>query len=211
MRRSPLGLAIAPTVVGAALLLQTSAVLPSAQARAWGSGLALLAALGAWRAAARAPRIAALLALAARDTARGLQNSGFKVANFEVKNPDSANPPKQLLITLEASGQDYPGWLQQEPIARSFLLSTALLQGVRKAPTSGTGSSAANSYRLEGLIEVAPLLRDYKQRVKPVQALVARPSAAASPSTPAAAQASSAAPTAPEAATTPANTRELLP
>jgi hypothetical protein len=152
-----------------------------------------------------------LLALAARDTARGLQNSGFKVANFEVKNPDSANPPKQLLITLEASGQDYPGWLQQEPIARSFLLSTALLQGVRKAPTSGTGSSAANSYRLEGLIEVAPLLRDYKQRVKPVQALVARPSAAASPSTPAAAQASSAAPTAPEAATTPDNTRELLP
>jgi hypothetical protein len=147
-----------------------------------------------------------LLALAARDTARGLQNSGFKVANFEVKNPDSANPPKQLLVTLEASGQDYPGWLQQEPIARSFLLNTALLQGVRKTPTSGTGSGAANSYRLEGLIEVAPLLRDYKQRVKTVQSAAPRTGTAASPT--AVSPINSAAPT---AAPTRGNTRELLP
>ena len=115
-------------------------------------------------------------------------------------------------VELEKAITEQEKWLATRPLLALAARDTARgLQNVRKPPTSGTGSGAANSYRLEGLIEVAPLLRDYKQRVKPVQALVARPSAAASPSTPAAAQASSAAPTAPEAATTPANTRELLP
>jgi competence protein ComEC len=65
MRRSPLGLLLAPTVVGAALVLQTSAALPGSGALAWGAGLAPVAAFVAWRTAERAPRVAALLALLA--------------------------------------------------------------------------------------------------------------------------------------------------
>ncbi|MFO0459730.1 MAG: hypothetical protein ACK50I_11070, partial [Burkholderiales bacterium] len=65
MGRSPFAFALAPVVVGAALVLQTAPTLPSPTARtaAWAvaCGLVLLA----WRAGARVPRLAALLALAA--------------------------------------------------------------------------------------------------------------------------------------------------
>jgi hypothetical protein len=57
--------ALAPVVVGAALVLQTAPTLPSPTARAAAFTVACGLVLLAWRAGARAPRLAALLVLAA--------------------------------------------------------------------------------------------------------------------------------------------------
>jgi competence protein ComEC len=65
MRLPPLGLGLAPTVIGAALALQASPVLPSSGARTLASALALLAAAAAWRASTRRPRLAGALGLCA--------------------------------------------------------------------------------------------------------------------------------------------------
>jgi competence protein ComEC len=65
MARSPFAFALAPVVVGAALVLQTAPTLPSATARATACAVACGLVLLAWRAGARTPRLAALLVLAA--------------------------------------------------------------------------------------------------------------------------------------------------
>jgi hypothetical protein len=96
-----------------------------------------------------------LFYLAVKDTANAVTQSAFKADNFEVKNPDADNPPGQLLVTVEAKKDAYNGWLQEEPAAKNFLMSSAMVTAVRKSPSS--------LYRLEGLILLDPLWRQYQK------------------------------------------------
>jgi hypothetical protein len=98
------------------------------------------------------------------DAARAAQNAGMKLTSIEVRNPDPNTAPKSYLVTFEAQKDAYKGWLEEEPIARAVLTESALLAGVRKLP--GTG------YKLEGLVPVAPVLRDLKKLAPQGGALV---------------------------------------
>jgi hypothetical protein len=93
--------------------------------------------------------------LSVKDAARAIARAEMKTASFEVKTPDPATPPKQLILTLEAEKGAYNGWMEEEPIARSVLVNSALLRAVRKLP--GTG------YKLEGLVNLTDV---YKQFTK---------------------------------------------
>ncbi len=93
--------------------------------------------------------------LAVKDIARSLQTSQMKVANFEVRAPDAQTVPKQYLITVEAARDAYNGWLQEEPIAKSVLVNSALLEAVRKQP--------GNTYKLEGLITIDRVWKEYQK------------------------------------------------
>lgn len=97
-----------------------------------------------------------LFAFVVKDTARAVQMSGIQVANFEVKVIDQNEAPRQYLVTVEAQPGLYQGWLQQDPIARSLLLHSGLMQALRKPPTT-TG------FRLEGLVNADDLLRQYRR------------------------------------------------
>lgn len=97
-----------------------------------------------------------LFALAVKDAARAIQLSGIQVSNFEVKVIDQTEAPRQYLVTVEAQPAAYQGWLQQDPIARSLLLKSALMQALRKPPT-------ATGFRLEGLVDVDELLKQYRK------------------------------------------------
>lgn len=92
--------------------------------------------------------------LTVKDIARSLQTSQMKVANFEVRAPDVQVVPKQYLVTVEAARDAYNGWLQEEPIAKSVLVNSALLEAVRKQP--------ANAYKLEGLVTVDKVWKAYQ-------------------------------------------------
>ncbi|MEI7447483.1 MAG: hypothetical protein WCK28_21530, partial [Burkholderiales bacterium] len=59
--RAPLSWALAPCVVGAVLVLQTSARLPSEAGRGLVAAAALVAAVAAWQLERRAPVLAAWL------------------------------------------------------------------------------------------------------------------------------------------------------
>lgn len=107
-----------------------------------------------------------------KDTARALSLADFKTANFEVRNPDVQEPPKQLLVTAEAPRDTYTGWLEQEPVAKKVLLNSALLSAVRKP--------SGNTFKLEGLVELDKIWPAYKKLVE------ARQAASPSPTTPAA-------------------------
>jgi hypothetical protein len=90
-----------------------------------------------------------------KDTARALSTAAFKTATFEVRNPQVQDPPKQLLVTVEAAKDSYKGWLEEEPIAKKILLNSALMSAIRKPP--GT------TFKLEGLVQLDKLWPAYKQ------------------------------------------------
>lgn len=100
-----------------------------------------------------------------KDTARALSTTGFKTATFEVRNPQVQEPARQLLVTAEAVRDSYKGWLEEEPIAKKILLSSALMSAVRKPP--------GNTFKLEGLVELDKLWPAYKQLVS--QRVAAKP------------------------------------
>jgi hypothetical protein len=117
-----------------------------------------------------------LFALVTRDTARAVQRSGMQVNSVEVRVTDPDNPPVNYLVTLEGKPDVYQGWLQQEPVARAIMLSSAVFDAVRKPPSTGT-------FRLEGLVNAADLAREYKiylpQAARAVSPSGAAPAAAA--------------------------------
>ena len=96
-----------------------------------------------------------LFPLVTKDTARAIERSGFLVKQFEVRSPEPEQPPKQYIISIDAQNDTYQGWLQQEPVARSLILNSALLEAVRK-PNTTTG------FKLEGLVDATELEREYK-------------------------------------------------
>jgi hypothetical protein len=96
-----------------------------------------------------------LFALVTKDTARAIQKSGIKVNSFEVRIAEIDKPPVTYVVTIDAKSDAYQGWLQQEPIARSLILNSAVLDAVRKPPTT-TG------FKLEGIVNAADLARDFK-------------------------------------------------
>lgn len=100
-----------------------------------------------------------LFALAVRDANRAVQQSGLQVAQMELKVPDANAVPDSYVLLLTMPDNAYNGWLQQEPAARSLILNSALLHAVRKPPST-TG------FKLEGLVMLAPWLREYN-RLKP--------------------------------------------
>ncbi|MBI1309333.1 MAG: hypothetical protein GC129_05770 [Proteobacteria bacterium] len=95
-----------------------------------------------------------LFAVMVKDGGRAIANSGMKVDNFEVRVAEPSDPPKQYVFTIEAEKNAYEGWLQEEPIARAVLMNSALLDAMRKPPTT-TG------FKLEGITDVATLARAY--------------------------------------------------
>jgi hypothetical protein len=107
-----------------------------------------------------------LFYLSVKDAARAVTNSGIKIDQLEVKAPDSNVVPNNYLVTLTAQPEAYAGWLQQEPVARNFLLHSALISAVRKPPSS-TG------FKLEGLVNLPPLLKEYKRVANQLPSTVA--------------------------------------
>lgn len=97
-----------------------------------------------------------LFELAVKDVHRAIAQSGLMVEQIELKVPDTNQLPESYVLTLTMPADAYSGWLQQEPIARSFLLNTAMVHAVRKPPSSA-------GFKLEGLIMLAPWLREYKK------------------------------------------------
>ena len=100
-----------------------------------------------------------LFALAVKDVHRAVQKSGLLVEEVELKVPDEKSVPDSYVLTLTMPTDAYNGWLQQEPIARSFLLNTAMVHAVRKPPSTA-------GFKLEGLVMLQPWLREYN-RIKP--------------------------------------------
>lgn len=103
-----------------------------------------------------------LFYLTVKDTARAVEQAGMKVASFEVKVPDPNTPPQEYVVTIEAQKGVYEGWLQEEPVARDVLTNSALMVAVRKPP--GT------TYKLEGLVPLAPAWKDYQALKRPLAA-----------------------------------------
>lgn len=93
--------------------------------------------------------------LAVKDMAHAIEASQMKMASFEVKVPDANEAPKQLVASVEAQKNAYQGWLQEEPVAKDILLSSAMLLGVRKPP--------AATFKIEGLISLKEQLKEYKR------------------------------------------------
>jgi hypothetical protein len=100
-----------------------------------------------------------LFELAVKDVHRAITQSGLLVEQIELKVPDTNQVPESYVLTLTMPADAYSGWLQQEPIARSFLMNTAMLHAVRKPPSS-TG------FKLEGLMMLNPWLREYRKIAK---------------------------------------------
>jgi hypothetical protein len=96
-----------------------------------------------------------LFGLVVKDTARSIQKSDMKITSFEVRVAEPENPPKNYVVTIDAQPDAYQGWLQQEPIARSLILNSALLDAIRKPPTT-------SGFKLEGLVNADSLAREYK-------------------------------------------------
>lgn len=96
-----------------------------------------------------------LFGVVVKDTARAIQHTGMKVTSFEVRVDEPENPPVQYVVTIDAQPDAYQGWLQQEPIARTLLLNSAVLDAIRKPATP-------NGFKLEGLVNAAELAREYK-------------------------------------------------
>ncbi len=107
-----------------------------------------------------------LFALAVKDMARSVTASGFKAEQLELRVPDANAVPNAYLMTVTAEPEAYAGWLQQEPAARAFLLNSALISAVRKPPST-TG------FKLEGLVQLVPVLKEYKRVAPQLPASVA--------------------------------------
>ncbi len=100
-----------------------------------------------------------LFALAVKDAHRAIAQSGLQLEQLELKVPDANSVPESYVLTFTMPDDAYSGWLQQEPAARNLILNSALLHAVRKPPS-------ATGFKLEGLVMLAPWLREYN-RLKP--------------------------------------------
>ncbi len=96
-----------------------------------------------------------LFPVVTKDTARAIQKSGMQVKQFKVEVPSSDQPPRTYMVEIEAKSDTYQGWLQQEPIARSLILNSAVLDAIRK-PATTVG------FKLEGLVDANALEREYR-------------------------------------------------
>lgn len=96
-----------------------------------------------------------LFPIVTKDAARAIQNSNMRISNFEVRVAEPNDPPVNYLVTATAAQNVYQGWLQEEPIARALLLNSALMNAVRKPPSS-------NDFKLEALINARELSQEYK-------------------------------------------------
>ncbi|RYG59750.1 MAG: hypothetical protein EON60_09470 [Alphaproteobacteria bacterium] len=114
-----------------------------------------------------------LFGLVTKDAARSIHKSGIKISSFEVRVAEQDQPPKTYVVTIDAKADAYQGWLQQEPIARSLILQSAVLDAIRKPPTT-TG------FKLEGIVDANTLARDFRPYAN---RLKAAPSAAATSGT----------------------------
>jgi hypothetical protein len=113
-----------------------------------------------------------LFELSVKDIHRAIAQSGLMVEQIELKVPDTNQLPQSYVLALTMPTDAYSGWLQQEPIARSFLMNTAMVHAVRKPPSSA-------GFKLEGLIMLNPWLREYKKLAKDLPS--AAPALPASP------------------------------
>ena len=114
-----------------------------------------------------------LFPLVVKDTARAIQKSGMQIKQFKVEVPGSDQPPRTYMVEVEAKSDVYQGWLQQEPIARSLILNSAVMDAIRKPATT-------MGFKLEGLVDANALEREYR----PFASKVNKAALQASPTTP---------------------------
>ncbi|MDD9911612.1 MAG: hypothetical protein OXR68_05455 [Alphaproteobacteria bacterium] len=108
-----------------------------------------------------------------RDAANAIQISNMKIESLEVVSPTPLEPTDVMIATIEAERGIYKGWLQEEPIAKDVLISSRTMSAVRKPP--------GNLFKLEGLMNLKPLMRAYKSAAKDLkikQDALTQPSAA---------------------------------
>jgi hypothetical protein len=85
---------------------------------------------------------------------------------MELKVPDTNSVPDSYVLTLTVPANTNNGWLQQEPVARSFLVNTAMVHAIRKPPSTA-------DFKLEGLVMLKPWLREYKRVLPKLPSTVA--------------------------------------
>jgi hypothetical protein len=85
-------------------------------------------------------------AFIAKDITNAIARADMRAENFELRNVNPQEIPKQLVATITAQKDAYRGWLQEEPIAKQLLINSATFSAIRKQP--------GNQLKLEGLIEL---------------------------------------------------------
>ena len=103
------------------------------------------------------------------DLGKAIQASRMSIDNLEVENPTPAEPNKYMIARVEAERGAYKGWLQEEPIAKDLLISSAAIQAIRKPP--------GNLFKLEGLIHLPTSFKAMKK----VEAIIKQAEAATLP------------------------------
>lgn len=99
-----------------------------------------------------------LFPLLIEDVATTITHSKMDYENFEIKNPQPLEPADNFIATIEAKRDAYEGWLEEEPVAKDILANSATISAIRKPP--------GNTFRLEGLIELPKLWKEYRKLQK---------------------------------------------
>lgn len=102
-----------------------------------------------------------------KDISYGIQYSGMQISSFELEAPNPQEPAKELIVTVDAAPNAYNGWLEEEPVAKSFLALSNTVQAVRRQPGN-------KRMTLEGLIPLNQAMRDlqpYLQEARKTRAI----------------------------------------
>jgi hypothetical protein len=102
-----------------------------------------------------------------KDISYAIQYSGMKIDSFELEVPNPQEIPKNLLLTINANSDAYDGWLEEEPVAKSFLALSSTVQAVRRQPGS-------KKMKLEGIIPLRSAIKEihpYLQEARKTRAI----------------------------------------
>ncbi len=102
-----------------------------------------------------------------KDVSYAIQYSGMKIDSFELESPSPLDPPTNLLLTINADSDAYDGWLEEEPVAKSFLALSNTVKAVRRQPGN-------KKMKLEGLIPLRDAIKElhpYLQEARKTRAI----------------------------------------
>ena len=88
-----------------------------------------------------------------KDVSYAIQYSGMNIESFELEVPNPQEAPRNLLLTINADSNAYDGWLEEEPVAKSFLALSNTVQAVRRQPGN-------KKMKLEGLIPLRDAIKE---------------------------------------------------
>lgn len=100
-------------------------------------------------------RYRGLFSFTFKDISLAAVDIDMSLESYTLQNPNPREAPEVLVTRLDVPSEEYPGFDQQEPLAKNLLKSSLTIQKIRK-PAVPPG---AENFTLEGLIPLAPLAR----------------------------------------------------